>query len=189
VNGGRHAARWFDATLYAAAALSLLAALIHLWVVPEHLEEWWGYGAFFLVCAGAQGLFAFALLRRPDRPLLLGVAGNLSIVILWFVTRTTGVPLGPHAGDAEVVGALDLACALAEAAVVVGLGALVMRGLPTERRIQVVVVTAVSAMFFWHLLHLLALDGTHHESAKWAQDPRDLSALYIDDAGTLRGGG
>ena len=40
--------------LYAAAALSLLAALIHLWVTPEHLEEWWGYGAFFLVTALAQ---------------------------------------------------------------------------------------------------------------------------------------
>ena len=189
MNGGRHAARWFDATLYAAAALSLLAALIHLWVVPEHLEEWWGYGAFFLVCAGAQALFAFALLRRPGRPLLLlGVAGDLSIVILWLVTRTTGVPLGPHAGDAEVVGALDLVCTLAEAAVVVGLGALVMRGLPTERRIQVVVVAAVSAMFFWHLLHLLALGGTHHESERWVRDPHDLPALYVDDAGTLQGG-
>jgi membrane protein YdbS with pleckstrin-like domain len=28
--------------LYAAAALSLFAALIHLWVTPEHFEEWWG---------------------------------------------------------------------------------------------------------------------------------------------------
>ncbi len=34
--------------LYTVAALSLLAALIHLWVMPEHFEEWWGYGAFFL---------------------------------------------------------------------------------------------------------------------------------------------
>jgi hypothetical protein len=162
VTGSRHAARWFDTTLYAVAALSLLAALIHLWVVPEHLEEWWGYGAFFSICAGAQGLYALGLLRRPGRPLLLlGVAGNLSIVILWLVTRTTGIPLGPHAGEAEVVGALDLACTLAEVGIVVGLGVLVMRGLPTERRIQVVVVTAVSAMFFWHLLHLLAMSSTH----------------------------
>jgi hypothetical protein len=29
--------------LYTVAALSLLAALIHLWVTPEHFEEWWGY--------------------------------------------------------------------------------------------------------------------------------------------------
>jgi preprotein translocase subunit Sec61beta len=26
--------------LYAGAALSLVAALIHLWVMPEHFEEW-----------------------------------------------------------------------------------------------------------------------------------------------------
>ena len=38
-----------NAVLYAAAALSLLAALIHLRVMPEHFEEWWGYGTFFLV--------------------------------------------------------------------------------------------------------------------------------------------
>jgi hypothetical protein len=162
VNGSRHLSQRFNVTLYAVTALSLLAALIHLWVVPEHMEEWWGYGAFFAICAGAQGLYALALLRRPGRPLLLlGVAGNLSILILWLVTRTTGIPLGPHAGEAEAVGALDLACTLAEVGIVVGLGVMVMRGLPTERRLQVVVVTAASALLYWHLLHLLAMSSTH----------------------------
>ena len=28
--------------LYVAAALSLVAALAHLWVMPEHFKEWWG---------------------------------------------------------------------------------------------------------------------------------------------------
>ncbi len=71
----------------------MLLAAVHLWVVPEHLEEWWGYGTFFLVCALAQGLYALGLLRRPSRPfLLLGVAGNLAVVILWLVTRTTDIP-------------------------------------------------------------------------------------------------
>jgi hypothetical protein len=41
------------ATVRTAAALSLLAAAIHLWVAPEHFEEWWGYGAFFVVLAVA----------------------------------------------------------------------------------------------------------------------------------------
>src|SRR5919199_1138767 len=40
--------------LYAVATLSALAALIHLWVAPEHFGEGWGYGAFFLVAACAQ---------------------------------------------------------------------------------------------------------------------------------------
>ena len=152
-----------DIVLYAAAALSLIAALIHARVMPEHFEEWWGYGAFFLVCAVAQGLYAPVLLRWSGRPiLLLGAGGNLVVVILWLVTRTTGIPLiGPHAGEVEEVGALDLACTLAEVGIVVGLGALAMRGLATQGRIQIVVVFAASAMLFWHLLHLLAGSSSH----------------------------
>jgi hypothetical protein len=69
------------------------------------------------------------------------------------VTRTAGIPFfGPHAGDIEGIGALDLTCTLAEVGIVAGLGALAMRGLATEGRIQVVVVFAVSALLFWHLL-------------------------------------
>jgi hypothetical protein len=152
-----------SAVLYAAAALSLLAALIHLRVMPEHFEEWWGYGTFFLVCAVAQVLYVPVMLRWPARPvLLLGVAGNLAIVILWLVTRTAGIPLfGPHAGEVEEMGALDLACTLAEVGIVVGVGVLAMRGLATQGRIQIVVVLAVSALFFWHLLHLLAGSSAH----------------------------
>ena len=157
----RHASREPVAILRAAATLSLLVAAMHLWVMPEHLEEWWGYGVFFVVVAAAQGLYGLGLLRRPSRPfLLLGVAGNLTIVILWLVTRTTGIPLlGPHA--VEVVGALDLFCTLAELCVVFGLGALAMKGLATENRIQFVVVLGVSALLFWHLLHLLAGSSAH----------------------------
>ena len=152
-----------DTTLRKVAALSLLAAMIHLWVMPEHFEEWWGYGTFFLVSAIAQGLYAPGLLLWPNRVILLaGVAGNLAIVILWLVTRTSGIPLfGPHAGEIEDVGTLDLVCTLAEVGIIAGLGALTLRDLPTERRIQIVVVLAVSALFFWHLLHLLAGSSAH----------------------------
>jgi hypothetical protein len=157
------ASRETVATLRAAATLSVLAAAIHLWVVPEHLEEWWGYGAFFVVLAAAQGLYGLGLLRPPSRPyLLVGVAGNLAVAILWLVTRTTGIPLlGPHAGEVEGVGWLDLACTLGEVGIVAGLGTLAMRGLPTEGRIQVVVVAAASSLLFWHLLHLLGGSSSH----------------------------
>ena len=107
MRSSRHASRGTVATLRAEAALSLLAAAMHLWVVPEHLGEWWGYGMFFVILAVAQGLYAFVLLRRPCRTfLLLGVGGNLAVAILWLVTRTTGIPLlGPHARKVEGVGA------------------------------------------------------------------------------------
>jgi hypothetical protein len=164
VSAGLHASRVTVVGLRIAAALSLLAAAIHLGVVPEHFEEWWGYGTFFLVLAVVQGLYALGLLRRPpSRPyLLLGAAGNLAVASLWLVTRTTGIPLlGPHAGEIEVVGAPDLACTLAEVGIVAGLGALAMRGLPTEGRIQVVVVAVITSLLFWHLLHLLAGSAPH----------------------------
>ena len=163
MSASRPATRPDVIVLYAAAGLSLIAALIHVWAAPEHFEEWWGYGTFFLVCAVLQGLYAPVLLRRPGRPvLLLGAAVNLAVVILWLVTRTTGIPhFGPHAGEVEAAGVLDVACTLAEVGIVAGLGTLAMRSLPTEGRIQIVVVAAASALLFWHLLHLLAGSSTH----------------------------
>ena len=52
--------------LYAAAGLSVLAGLLHLLVMPEHFDEWLGYGLFFLVVALAQLVYAVLLLRRPS---------------------------------------------------------------------------------------------------------------------------
>jgi manganese oxidase len=113
-----------------AAALSLMAALVHGWAMPEHFREWWGYGSFFLIVAAAQACYGLALLRWPGRLLLLllGVVGNLSVVSLWAVTRTVGIPFfGPHAGEVEQVGALDLATTAAELALVTVLLASLLR--------------------------------------------------------------
>jgi hypothetical protein len=76
-------------------------------VMPEHFEEWWGYGTFFLVAAVAQMVYVPLLLRWPNRTvlLLLGIAGNSAIVLLYLFTRVVGIPLfGPEAGEAEGVG-------------------------------------------------------------------------------------
>lgn len=44
-----------------ASALSVLAAGIHAGVAGEHLTLWWPYGAFFIVVATAQAMFAVLL--------------------------------------------------------------------------------------------------------------------------------
>lgn len=108
--------------VYAATGLSLVAALIHLWAAPEHLEEWWGYGAFFLAAAFAQGLLGVLLLLGFAGQLVpfAGVWGNLAIISMYVVTRTSGVPVGPHAGIAEDAGVPDMAATAA------GLGLAVM---------------------------------------------------------------
>ena len=143
--------------LYAAAAFSLLAALIHLWVIPEHFEEWWGYGVFFLISAVAQGAYTAALLRWPRRPLLLlGIGGNVWIIVLYLLTRTVGIPFfGPHAGEVEGVGVADLFATTSELALVVALIWVLLRGLPRERMVVVLFIMALVGLFVGHLLHLM----------------------------------
>jgi hypothetical protein len=106
--------------VYAAAALSLVAGLIHAWAMPEHARAWWGYGAFFLVVAIAQVFLSDALLYRPQRRLFLaGVMGNLAVITLYVVTRTVGIPFfGPHAGAVEEMGMIDLLSIVVELALV-----------------------------------------------------------------------
>ena len=158
-----HYAPRSNAVLYAVAAFSLVAALIHLWVMPEHFEEWWGYGTFFLVCAVAQVLYVPVLLRWPNRKVLLsGVVGNCAIVLVYVLTRTVGIPLfGPHAGEVEGVGFVDVCATSAEVGIAAVLGVLLLRNLSTERRIQVVVVIGATALLVGHLLHLLAGSASH----------------------------
>jgi hypothetical protein len=146
--------------LYTVAALSLLAALIHLWVMPEHFAEWWGYGTFFLVAAVAQVVYVPLLLRWPNRTLLLllGIAGNSAIVLLYLLTRVVGIPLfGPEAGEVEGVGIIDVCATSSEAAIVVALGALVLWGLARERTALIGVVLSAIVLLVAHLPHLLLL--------------------------------
>ena len=147
------------AALYPAAVLSLFAALVHLAVTPEHLAEWWGYGAFFLIAAVAQFLYAPLLLRRPSRRVLLaGVLGNSAIVLLYLVTRTLGVPLfGPEAGEIEAVGALDACATLSEVVLAGILGVLFFWRLLRERVALVVLVAATAVLALAHLPHLILL--------------------------------
>jgi hypothetical protein len=99
-----------SALLGGAAALSLLAAWVHLAYTSTHWRDWWAYGVFFLVTGLGQGLLAAALLRWPKPWVaLFGIAGNLAIIGMYVQSRTVGVPLGPHAGVAERTGAVDLA--------------------------------------------------------------------------------
>ena len=122
--------------LSAAAVLSLLAALIHVWVMPEHFAEWWGYGLFFLVAAAAQALFAVVVLKAPTPAVLgAGIVGNVAIIVLWAYTRAVGIPLGPHAGEVEAVGAIDVVSKLVELALVLML-AVLLRHAPQSTRVS-----------------------------------------------------
>jgi hypothetical protein len=103
-----------------AAGFSVGAGVVHAAVAPEHFHEGLMYGEFFAVAAAAQLAWAgLAIVRPRSWVFATGLAGNLGIVILWAITRTIGVPVGPMAGEIEAVGALDLAASALEAVIVI----------------------------------------------------------------------
>jgi hypothetical protein len=90
------------------ALLSIGAAVIHFAVVAEHFDEWWLTGLFFLALAAFQLVWALLVLWSPSRLLYLaGAVANALVVVLWIVSRTSGVPVGPEAGEAEPVALPD----------------------------------------------------------------------------------
>jgi hypothetical protein len=108
--------------VYLAATLSLGAGYVHFAFAESHLQEWWGYGAFFIAAGNLQALFAALLVWRP-RPWhpLAGIAGNLAIVAVYVITRTSGIPLGPHARVVEAAGAIDWATTAGQVALIAAL--------------------------------------------------------------------
>ena len=127
----------------ASATLSLLAAALHAGLVDDHLDEWWGYGLFFILASLAQGVYGLVLFALPGRPTrwdpahwrtfrlrlyATGVLGNGLVLVLYAVTRTVGIPLfGPAAGEVEPVDALGLATKAVELLTILLLAILLQR--------------------------------------------------------------
>lgn len=124
--GGRRTAVRRDPLLALAAFSSLGAGVVHAAITPEH-RDWWASAAFFGALAVFQiGWAVFVLLRRTPRIVLLaGAAVNLAALGTWLVSRTTGMPFGPHRGEAEPLARADALASLLGALVVLGaIGAL-----------------------------------------------------------------
>ena len=90
-----------------AAVATAAAAGAHFAVAPEHFHEWWGFGTFFVVVGVAQLAWA----ASPSNA-AIGIGGNTALVVLWALSRTTGLPFGPGAGTPEAIGPVDLASVL-----------------------------------------------------------------------------
>jgi hypothetical protein len=121
----------------AIALLSAGAGVIHLAVVPEHLEEWFAAGVFFIALGAFQIAWAPVVAFRPERWILLaGAVVNAGVVALWAVSRTTGLPVGPEAGEPEAIGLADGLATTLEALIVMGSMALMMARRRAERRTE-----------------------------------------------------
>lgn len=74
----------------------------------------------------SSGSVRFGLLSWSRRSFfLLGIVGNLAIIVLYLLTRTARIPFfGPQAGEVEGVGPLDISASVSEVALVAVLAAL-----------------------------------------------------------------
>lgn len=135
-----------DGAVYLAALLSLATGIVHAMVTAEYWNEWWGYGAFFILAALGQLMYGLLLFIQPwrydatggmngggyfaaRRVFLAGAWVNAGIVALYIVTRTIGIPVfGPEAGQVEPVTALSLIVQVAELLLVACLVRAIRRG-------------------------------------------------------------
>lgn len=126
------------------AILVAASGVIHLAVTPAHFDEYLPFGVFFLVCGALQLLLAHRCLRRGSRS-VVRMAGALSLLIavVWLGSRTTGLPIGPEAGEAERIGLSDVVATLYELAAV-GFAAVLAGRLPGRERVRARATTLTS---------------------------------------------
>jgi hypothetical protein len=97
------------------------AAFVHAFVMPAHFRASVLYGVFFALLAIIQIVCAWYIARHPDRRFVRAVAiSSASVLVLWLVTRTTGLPIGPTPWRPEGFGAADEISSALEALTVWG---------------------------------------------------------------------
>lgn len=139
-----------------AAVCSLGAAAIHFGVAGEHFAEWSVYGVFFVLLGGFQVMWSLAAWSREDRRLFVaGLVVSTLTVLLWLVTRTTGLPFGPDAHVAEGVGVADVICTALEVVQAALLGLLVVRRRAARR------LSPLSAVGITSIAGVLVLGGAN----------------------------
>lgn len=147
--------RRVSASLSIAAASATAAGFVHFAVAPEHFAEWWGFGTFFVLCGEVQLGWAL-LVRRVPRNWVLAteLIGSLFLVVLWALSRTSGLPLGPDPGVPEAVGTPDLLAVAFELVTAASCAlALTARRTPALPRALVLCLLAVTSLAVaWALL-------------------------------------
>ena len=100
--------RYRRGLLYPAAMLTLGAAAIHFSVAPDHLEEFPPFGILFLVVGLLQLALAGLVVMLPRRRVFAtAMAVAVVCLLVWAVSRTVGLPVGPHPGRPEALGLAD----------------------------------------------------------------------------------
>lgn len=112
-----HAAR--DDTYRVLGALSIVTGALHAKALADHASHYWLFGVFFgiLMCwQTGWGARAYRARLSPGA-LVAGAGVNVSVVVVWLISRTVGMPIGPWPGEAEAIGVIDAMASLDELAI------------------------------------------------------------------------
>jgi hypothetical protein len=155
------------------AITCVAAGVLHLSAAADH-RGMGGHVAFFVLVAAAQSALGASVLwaRRPGRWLAVAAAANLAVVVVWAVSRTTGLPVD-GSSTPEAMGFKDAVSTLFEFGAVAGAG---MWWLLPEPARQLPLVSRRLAS---------ALLGT----GVWALGAAGLLAGHTHSAGHTHGGG
>jgi hypothetical protein len=116
-----------DSVVLLTAALCALTGVIHVGVTVSDLQRSSSYTPLVAMIAAFQLGWPALLALRPSRgALVFGAILSAAFVLLWVVSRTVGIPMGPHPWVAEPVGVADTIAAVAEGVVVIAAACLLL---------------------------------------------------------------
>ena len=111
------------------AMISCAAAALHVSAAVGHVDESALYGIAFVTLAAAQVGWGCLVAghRYPTWALRAGVVLNGAVVLVWVLSRTVGLPVGPDLGHPEAIGIPDTTTTVDELALI-ALCLLMLRG-------------------------------------------------------------
>lgn len=108
-------------------ALWIVTGALHAKAMVDHAAHYWLFGVCFglLMCwQTVWGVRAYRL-ALGRRALLAGAWVNAAVVVIWLISRTVGMPIGPWAGRSEAIGVIDTMVSLDELVIVALVASLV----------------------------------------------------------------
>lgn len=132
--------------------MTITAGVIHLVLVPRHVEHAPAHGLFFLVVGLAQIIWGILVWRQPNLKLYyIGAVMAGWLIVLYAVTRWLPAPFAHHP---EAIEAIDIVCKLCEGLGMTSLLILIFQGtvlhasrLNVWRAISLIVLVSFAAAF------------------------------------------
>ncbi len=169
-----------------AATLALAAGALHLAQIGPHVDEDPRFGFFFLVVGVLQivgGLYLLYPLGSDASARLIawfGIAGTVSTVGIWAISRAVGLPFGAEPGTRETVGLADAAADVFEFFTVLFLLAWIYRTTLGQRGLARITAAGILCAFaiagIWLLTRWLGW---------FAPDPRLVAYSELTDFAAL----